>query len=87
MTRACGSCQWWVESADPDLKGLGRCKGGPPTTSKSGLGDWPVTGIAEWCGAFRLAERMAGGISDADFEAAGKRMAERLAAVGKGTPQ
>jgi hypothetical protein len=59
MTRACGNCQWWVESKDRDLKGLGRCRGGPPTTSRSGLGDWPVTGIAEWCGAFRMAEALA----------------------------
>lgn len=87
MTRACRNCQWWV--GEPAGSG-GECRGAPPTPviTADGLeAMWPRTGSFEWCGAFRIAERMAGGISDADFEAAGKRMAERLATVGKGTPQ
>jgi hypothetical protein len=34
-----------------------------------------------------MAERMAGGVSDAEFEAAGAAMAERLASIGRGTKQ
>lgn len=83
MTRACKNCQWWVSAPASEL---GVCKGGPPTPAAK-RGEWPVTHHIDWCGAFRLAERMAGGISDADFEDAGKRMAELLATVGKGNPQ
>jgi hypothetical protein len=41
----------------------------------------------EWCGAFRTAERLAGGVTDAEFEDAHRRMGERLAGIGKGTEQ
>jgi hypothetical protein len=89
MSRACRNCQWWIESTVPDpvLEGLRSCKGGPPTASYEMLRLWPVTGPDDWCGAFRIAERMAGGVSDAEFEAAGAAMAERLASIGRGTKQ
>ena len=76
--RAYRNCQWWVA---PEAAVIGACKGGPPSAT-TGITEWPLTHSADWCGMFRLAERMAGGISDAEFEDAHKRMAERLETLG-----
>ncbi len=88
MTRACRNCQWWDRGASltgPAL--IGTCRGGPPSVTDRNTCHWPVTEDTDWCGAFRMAERMAGGISNAEFEAAGAAMAERLASIGRGTKQ
>jgi len=90
MSRACRNCQWWSDPPPtmPDGRpaGFGVCRGGPPTPGAV-LGQWPVTMGGEWCGAFRTAERLAGGVTDAEFEDAHRRMGERLAGIGKGTEQ
>lgn len=62
MTRACASCEWWDNPAtgDPDF---GYCHGAPPTAvPDDGEAMWPVTAASDFCGAFRVAERMAGGV-------------------------
>ena len=82
MSRACRCCQWWLVEPDGSA---GECRGAPPTPiiTADGLETmWPRTGSFDWCGAFRIAERMAGGISDAEFEAAHARMGQRLAGLG-----
>ena len=87
MTRACKNCQWWDRGASltgPAL--IGTCRGGPPSVTERNTCHWPVTEDSDWCGAFRIAERMAS-ITDAEFKDAHRRMAERLAGVGKGTEQ
>jgi hypothetical protein len=86
MSRACRNCQWWIETG----RRSGQCRGAPPVAKLHNAGErpvWPSTEPSDWCGAFRIAERMAGGITDAEFEDAHRRMAERLAGVGKGTEQ
>jgi len=87
MTRTCSNCQWWLAET---MGSGGECRGAPPTPVATMDGPdaiWPRTGAFMWCGAFRLAERAAAAITDADFEAAHAKMSERLAGVGKGTAQ
>jgi hypothetical protein len=82
MTRACRNCQWWV--GEPAGSG-GECRGAPPTPviTADGLeAMWPRTGSFEWCGAFRMAERLADGMTDAEFETAHAQMGQRLAGLG-----
>jgi len=83
MTRACKNCQWWVA---PEAAVIWACRGGPPSAT-TGITEWPLTHGSDWCGIFRTAERLAGGITDAEFEAAHAAMGERLAGIGKGTKQ
>lgn len=81
MTRACKNCQWWLAEAG---RSGGECRGAPPTPVATLDGPdaiWPRTGAFMWCGAFRTAERLAGGITDADFEDAHRRMGERIEAL------
>jgi len=54
MTRACENCAWWVATNSA----VGQCKGGPPITSYT----WPMTTHVDWCGMFRLAERLTGNV-------------------------
>lgn len=74
--RACRNCMWWSD---------GQCRGAPPSVvvDIGGVDEtrWPATSADDWCGAFRMAERLAGGISDAEFAAAHAAMAERLAGL------
>jgi hypothetical protein len=90
MTRECRNCQWWEERESRARPRTGNCHGTPPVIwiiegEVSRM--WPIMEADEWCGAFRLAERKAGGISDAEFDDAHRRMAERLATISKGTKQ
>lgn len=61
MTRACSSCEWWDSPAAGDAD-YGYCHGAPPTAAaEDGEGVWPITASISFCGAFRMAERLAGG--------------------------
>lgn len=53
MTRSCETCAWWLRVDHPDR--LGECRGAPPTASGARI-IWPITGAADWCGAFRPSE-------------------------------
>ena len=93
MNRACRNCQWWRQDAGSEFA-PGECRGGPPRRmappfdrQQSPNAEWPMTQPNDWCGAFRMAERLAGGITAAEFEDAHRRMGERLAGIGKGTEQ
>ena len=54
MNRACQNCQWWTrhEPGEP----YGTCRGAPPTHGAP----WPSTLSDDWCGQFRMAERLSG---------------------------
>lgn len=59
--RACEHCQWWERMAGADPK-RGYCHGAPPTADQeNGAAIWPVTHQSDHCGAFRIAEALAGG--------------------------
>lgn len=59
--RACGHCHWWERMVGADPK-RGYCHGAPPTADQeTGAGIWPVTHQSDHCGAFRIAEALAGG--------------------------
>lgn len=56
MTRACQNCEWWL--ATQARPAVGYCKAGPPIASYT----WPLTNAFDWCGRFRLAERLTGNV-------------------------
>lgn len=48
--RLCQTCSYWDREADSDR---GLCRRNPPAGYGDGdrpIGEWPVTGIADWCG-------------------------------------
>lgn len=51
--RRCDHCEWWVEGFD----GRGLCRGAPPTGGLDGS-YFPATARDDWCGAFRMSERL-----------------------------
>lgn len=64
MTRACETCEWWGvfpdEAAAPVPRG--ECRGGPPSaTEMRAFRVFPTTYASDWCAAWRMAERLAGG--------------------------
>jgi hypothetical protein len=55
----CESCQWWFADATT-FRGV--CHGSPPSVDPlNSKAMWPQTRVDEFCGAHRLAERLAGG--------------------------
>lgn len=59
--RACRHCHWWDRLiGQPAPRGY--CHGAPPTADQeNGAAIWPVTHQSDHCGAFRIAEALAGG--------------------------
>lgn len=59
MTGRCANCTWWLADSTT-FKGT--CHGAPPSVDPVNVKAlWPVTASHEFCGAFRLSERAAGG--------------------------
>ena len=56
--RTCNLCEWWVSAAADAA--FGTCRAHPPTVDQ-GAAVWPSTASDEWCGAFRIGERLLGG--------------------------